>query len=115
MYHVPSLVVSLIPFKKASLLFLSPLLLYQHFVSIKSPNNTAKVAVKMLNNAFIAFLQLWLATLAFAAPIADEVTVTGAEPWHYGTGGGIIGFIILVLDILVWSAYFHASPLFKWY
>ncbi|EXL41287.1 hypothetical protein FOCG_16100 [Fusarium oxysporum f. sp. radicis-lycopersici 26381] len=56
----------------------------------------------MLNNAFIAFLQLWLATLAIAAPIADEVTVTGAEPWHYGTGGGIIGFIILVLDILVW-------------
>ncbi|KAF5633842.1 cardiolipin synthase [Fusarium tjaetaba] len=56
----------------------------------------------MFNNAVFAFLQLWLATLAFAAPIADEVTVTGAEPWHYGTGGGIIGFIVLVLDILVW-------------
>ncbi|KAF5671651.1 hypothetical protein FPRO06_00147 [Fusarium proliferatum] len=56
----------------------------------------------MLNNAVFAFLQLWLATLAFAAPIADEVTVTGAEPWHYGTGGGIVGFIVLVLDILVW-------------
>ncbi|KAF5535584.1 cardiolipin synthase [Fusarium napiforme] len=56
----------------------------------------------MLNNAVFAFLQLWLATLAFAAPIADDVTVTGAEPWHYGTGGGIIGFIVLVLDILVW-------------
>ncbi|KAI1044530.1 hypothetical protein LB505_011040 [Fusarium chuoi] len=56
----------------------------------------------MLNNAVFAFLQLWLATLALAAPIADEVTVTGAEPWHYGTGGGIIGFIVLVLDILVW-------------
>ncbi|KAF5599881.1 cardiolipin synthase [Fusarium pseudoanthophilum] len=56
----------------------------------------------MLNNAVFAFLQLCLATLAFAAPIADEVTVTGAEPWHYGTGGGIIGFIVLVLDILVW-------------
>ncbi|CVK84294.1 uncharacterized protein FPRN_01901 [Fusarium proliferatum] len=56
----------------------------------------------MLDNAVFAFLQLWLATLAFAAPIADEVTVTGAEPWHYGTGGGIVGFIVLVLDILVW-------------
>ncbi|CCT63212.1 uncharacterized protein FFB20_09584 [Fusarium fujikuroi] len=56
----------------------------------------------MLNNAVFAFLQVWLATLAFAAPIADEVTVTGAEPWHYGTGGGIVGFIVLVLDILVW-------------
>ncbi|KAF9760876.1 hypothetical protein IL306_004085 [Fusarium sp. DS 682] len=56
----------------------------------------------MLNNAVIAFLQLWLAMLVFAAPIADEVTVTGAQPWHYGTGGGIVGFIVLVLDILVW-------------
>ncbi|KAJ9427917.1 hypothetical protein QL093DRAFT_2125531 [Fusarium oxysporum] len=61
----------------------------------------------MLNNAVIAFLQLWLATLAFAAPIADEVTVTGAKPWHYGTGGGIIGssfwsliFLSGVLEVL---------------
>ncbi|KAF5024064.1 hypothetical protein F66182_3860 [Fusarium sp. NRRL 66182] len=56
-----------------------------------------------MSNAIIAFLQLWLATLAFAAPIADDtVSAAGADPWQYGTGGGIVGFIILVLDILVW-------------
>ncbi|CAJ2505184.1 Uu.00g125780.m01.CDS01 [Anthostomella pinea] len=50
------------------------------------------------------FIQLFLAALAFAAPIVDE-TVTasgGAAPWQYGTGGGILGFIVLVLDIIVW-------------
>ncbi|KAF4466856.1 Cardiolipin synthase [Fusarium albosuccineum] len=63
----------------------------------------------MISNTIISFLQLWLATLAFAAPIADDaVSATSAKPWHYGTGGGIIGFIILILDIIVWST----SPLF---
>lgn len=54
---------------------------------------------------FPAFLlQLFLAALAWAAPIADEVTTTGMNPaQRYGTGGGIIGFIVLVLDIIVWS------------
>ncbi|KAF5004230.1 hypothetical protein FDECE_9259 [Fusarium decemcellulare] len=57
----------------------------------------------MISNTIISFLQLWLATLAFAAPIADDaVSATSAKPWHYGTGGGIIGFIILILDIIVW-------------
>jgi hypothetical protein len=111
MYHVPSLVVSLVSFQKG----FSPLLFPSSSVSTPfSPSNhqiILQVVVKMLNNAVIAFLQLWLATLAFAAPIADKVTVTGAQPWHYGTGGGIIGFIILVLDILVWSAYPQVSPL----
>ncbi|TPX15858.1 uncharacterized protein E0L32_000192 [Thyridium curvatum] len=50
-----------------------------------------------------ALLQLFLAALAFAAPIADEtLTTTTATPWQYGTGGGIIGVIVLILDILVW-------------
>lgn len=58
----------------------------------------------MFQNAFAVILQLCLASLAFAAPIADETlsaTTTGTS-WQYGTGGGVIGFIILVLDILVW-------------
>ncbi|KAH7157261.1 hypothetical protein B0J13DRAFT_167228 [Dactylonectria estremocensis] len=57
----------------------------------------------MMSMNFISFLQLWLATLAFASPIAtDGVSATGAEPWQYGTGGGIFGFIVLILDIIVW-------------
>ncbi|KAM5343997.1 hypothetical protein ACJ41O_012534 [Fusarium nematophilum] len=57
----------------------------------------------MFSPAIISFLHLWLATLVFAAPLAEEgVSATGTSPWEYGTSGGIIGFIILVLDILVW-------------
>ncbi|KAK4547646.1 hypothetical protein LTR36_000603 [Oleoguttula mirabilis] len=44
-------------------------------------------------------LQLSLAALTLAAP----VTTTGMNPSQsYGTGGGIVGFLILILDILVW-------------
>ncbi|KAJ4181225.1 PLDc-N domain-containing protein [Fusarium falciforme] len=57
----------------------------------------------MFSATIISFLQLWLASLAFAAPLAEGgVEATKANPWQYGTGGGIIGFIVLVLDILVW-------------
>ncbi|KAK7424070.1 hypothetical protein QQX98_000680 [Neonectria punicea] len=53
--------------------------------------------------SIIPFLQLWMATLALAAPVAsDIVNAEGAKPWHYGTGGGILGFIVLILDIIVW-------------
>lgn len=53
---------------------------------------------------FSLFLQLCLAALAFAAPIADEtMTATWSNAQQYGTGGGIIGFIVLALDIIVWS------------
>lgn len=45
-------------------------------------------------------LQLWFAALALAAP---AVTIEANPPWQYGTGGGILGFIVLVLDIIVWS------------
>jgi hypothetical protein len=58
----------------------------------------------MLEAALTIFLQLCLATLAFAAPIAGEVTATGhGDAWQYGTGGGIIGFVVLILDIIVFS------------
>ncbi|CAM1508751.1 Fc.00g055990.m01.CDS01 [Cosmosporella sp. VM-42] len=57
----------------------------------------------MVSSNIISFIQLWLATLALAAPIASEgVSANAAKPWHYGTGGGVIGFIVLVLDIIVW-------------
>ncbi|KAI0192232.1 hypothetical protein EV127DRAFT_479761 [Xylaria flabelliformis] len=55
----------------------------------------------MLNNVFYLVLQLCLASWAFAAPIADETITTTNTPWQYGAGGGIIGFIVLVLDLIV--------------
>jgi hypothetical protein len=50
-------------------------------------------------------LQFCLAALAMAAPIANEnAKVLGMNPaQQYGTGGGIVGFIVLVLDIIVWG------------
>jgi hypothetical protein len=41
--------------------------------------------------------------LAEAAPITTE----SVKPWQAGTGGGIIGFIVLVLDIIAWSKSLH--------
>ncbi|KAI8634144.1 hypothetical protein F5Y19DRAFT_200861 [Xylariaceae sp. FL1651] len=56
----------------------------------------------MLHNALYLFLQLCLATWAFAAPLADEsMKTTSATPWQYGAGGGIVGFIVLILDLIV--------------
>ena len=52
---------------------------------------------------FSLVLQLCLAALCSAAPIADDFTTLNSNATQYGTGGGIIGFIVLVLDILVWS------------
>jgi len=53
----------------------------------------------MMNLVISLFLQLSMFMLAEAAPL----TVQSAKPWQAGTGGGIVGFIVLVLDIIAWS------------
>ena len=53
---------------------------------------------------FNILLHLCLAALCYAAPMADEsLSTMSSNATQYGTGGGIVGFIVLVLDILVWS------------
>ncbi|KFA69303.1 hypothetical protein S40285_08614 [Stachybotrys chlorohalonatus IBT 40285] len=59
----------------------------------------------MISPALSLFLQLWLAAIAFAAPVSVEST----PPWQYGTGGGIVGFIVLILDIIVWIEILKSS------
>ena len=59
----------------------------------------------MISPAISMVLQLWLATLAMAAPIS----ATTKTPWQYGTGGGILGFIVLILDIIVWVEILKSS------
>lgn len=57
----------------------------------------------MLLQAFLALLlQL---SLVSAAPVSAE----GHNTIGYGAGGGVVGFIVLVLDIIVFSTYFHPS------
>ncbi|KAF2119046.1 hypothetical protein BDV96DRAFT_643203 [Lophiotrema nucula] len=46
----------------------------------------------------LGFVLLQLCALAAAAP----VTAQGQNPWQGGVGGGVVGFIVLVLDIIVW-------------
>ncbi|KAF6810436.1 hypothetical protein CPLU01_15309 [Colletotrichum plurivorum] len=59
----------------------------------------------MLQQNLISSLlfQLFFALLAAAAPVSDPtLSATGhGNTWQYGTGGGIIGFVVLVLDIIV--------------
>ncbi|KAK4140815.1 uncharacterized protein C8A04DRAFT_39552 [Dichotomopilus funicola] len=47
---------------------------------------------------FSILFHLCLAPLGLAAPVSTESLDSS---WHYGTGGGLIGLIILVLDIIV--------------
>lgn len=50
------------------------------------------------------FLQLLLTSVVMAAPVHIE-----SNSWQYGTGGGIIGFIVFILDVI---AIGKASALF---
>lgn len=60
----------------------------------------------MYQHVYTFLLQLCLAALAFAAPVAQEISTSSINnSWQYGTGGGIIGFIVLVLDIIVFSTF----------
>lgn len=51
--------------------------------------------------ALSAFFQLWLASLVAAAPVA----ASSDNAWEYGTSGGIIGLIVLVLDIIAFGTF----------
>lgn len=58
---------------------------------------------------FNILLQLCLAALCYAAPISDESLTTMSSNTQYGAGGGVVGFVVLILDILVWSKCAHIS------
>jgi hypothetical protein len=53
-------------------------------------------------------LQLCLATLGWAAPIATE---SMDNTWQYGTGGGLLGLVVLILDIIVFGRLTIGTPL----
>ncbi len=47
-----------------------------------------------------------LAAAVFAAPVANgaPTATTISDAWKYSTGGGLLGFVVLILDIMVFSA-----------
>lgn len=61
----------------------------------------------MFQALLTVLLQLSLAAFALAAPAGQEVS-TLDNSWQYGTGGGVLGFIVLVLDIIVFSKKPHS-------
>ncbi|TGO27709.1 hypothetical protein BPAE_0038g00550 [Botrytis paeoniae] len=52
----------------------------------------------MFQNTLAFLLQFFFFALAFAQPIE---TAGHGNAWKYGSGGGVIGFIVLILDIIV--------------
>jgi len=59
----------------------------------------------MFQFALAALLQLSLCMFAEAAPVKAQ----GGVSWQGPTGGGIIGFIVLVLDIIAWIEIFQSN------
>ncbi|PQE11084.1 Cardiolipin synthase protein [Rutstroemia sp. NJR-2017a BVV2] len=53
----------------------------------------------MFRTTLSLLLQFLLFTLAVAAPIVE--TTGHGNAWKYGSGGGVVGFIVLILDIIV--------------
>ena len=55
----------------------------------------------MLQFTLAALLQLSLTLLVKAAPIGTQSTPS----WQGPTGGGIVGFVVLILDIIAWGMF----------
>lgn len=53
-----------------------------------------------LQQTLAMLLQFLMISLVTAAPITTE---SHGNSWQYGAGGGVIGFIVLILDIIVFS------------
>jgi hypothetical protein len=61
----------------------------------------------MFQSSLSLILQLSLLSLAMAE---ETLTTTGhGNAWKYGSGGGVVGFIVLILDIIVFSTSLHLS------
>jgi hypothetical protein len=54
------------------------------------------------------FFNLLLQFALFSFAMAEETLKAQGHgnTWQYGAGGGVLGFIVLILDIIVWSMSF---------
>jgi hypothetical protein len=68
----------------------------------KSNNHSRinEISANMYQSTFITLL-LQFALFSFA--MAEETVVASSNSWQYGAGGGVLGFVVLILDIIVWS------------
>jgi hypothetical protein len=61
-----------------------------------SGQNSQDQIFNMYQTSLLLALQVAFASIVSAAPVQAQ-----SNSWQYGTGGGIIGFIVLILDIIV--------------
>jgi hypothetical protein len=60
-----------------------------------------------LNTLFSSIiLQLCLASLGLAAPVSTEAL---DNSWQFGTGGGLLGLVVLILDVIVFVEVLKSS------
>jgi hypothetical protein len=65
----------------------------------------------ILNTVFSTILlQLCLAPLGLAAPVSTEAL---DNSWQYGTGGGLLGLVVLILDIIVFGRFLITEVIHK--
>ncbi|EPS37998.1 hypothetical protein H072_8269 [Dactylellina haptotyla CBS 200.50] len=57
----------------------------------------------------LVLLTALFASLAMGAPVGDEIVKIQENAWGYGAGGGIVGLIIFILDVLVFIEVFKSS------
>ena len=61
----------------------------------------------MLSHTTLYTFLLMLASLVAAAPVEAQAS---GNTWGYASGGGVVGFIVLVLDIIVFSKPSSSPP-----
>jgi hypothetical protein len=59
-----------------------------------------------LQKTLAMLLQFLMFSLVTAAPVVTESH--HGNTWQYGAGGGVVGFIVLILDIIVFSKSYTA-------
>jgi hypothetical protein len=70
-------------------------------ISSLSPPLTTTIPATMFQNKLSMLVQLSL--LSFAMAEETSIISSHGNAWKYGSGGGLIGFIVLILDIIVFS------------
>jgi hypothetical protein len=91
------------PFSNSRIISISTLFNFASFKYIYNHiNPRPNSAIMLFQSALSLLLQFCFLSLASAAPI--EAARHG-NAWQYGAGGGIVGFIVLILDIIVFSKF----------
>lgn len=76
--------------------------IYRFVTASKLPSTTTMASNILFSSILV---QLFWTALSLAAPVGDEklAATDVGNTWTYASSGGVIGFIVLILDIIVFS------------